>query len=149
MKKRKYVTDAFAACGLGLEFDLDPEQLEAGLSMLDGMMGHWDSMGISLGYPLGHTSDLDDEAGVSSAYREAITTNLMLRIAPAFGKAIAPQTQIIAKSAYDSLLLEAARPGQMQLPQGMPMGAGNRNRTQRFTPEPDRLIRSNTQELDI
>lgn len=149
MKKRQYVTDAFAMCGLGLEFDLEPEQLEFALGQLDGMMGTWDALGINVGYPLGDTSDLDQEANVSSAYRQAITANLATLIAPSFGKAVAPQTQIAAKQAYNALLIQAAQPGQMQLPGGMPLGAGNRNRLQRFTPEPNQKLRTNTQDLDV
>jgi hypothetical protein len=148
MKKRQYITDAFALCGLGLEFDLEPEQLEFALGQLDGMVGTWDAKGINIGWPFGESSDLDQETGASNQHRQAITTNLALLIAPAFGKVVAPQTQIAAKQAYDALLIQAAQPGQMQYPGGFPLGAGHYNRLRRYTSQPDVQIRSNTQEID-
>ena len=151
--KRDFVMQAFDAIGLGSEYDLDPEQLQSALRKLDAMMGMWDAKGIKVGYPLAQTpgnSDLDQDTSVSEECSEAIYTNLAQRIAPAFGKMISPGLQIIAKQAYDSLLIKAAQPGQMQYPGNMPLGAGNRGSGyQRYSTMPTDQLTTTTQVIDL
>jgi len=66
--KREIVTNAFEEVGLAsYAFDLQPEQLQAGLRRLDNMMATWNSRGLRIGYPLTNSpagSDLDDDANV-------------------------------------------------------------------------------------
>jgi hypothetical protein len=46
-------------------------------------------------------SDLDTETNVPDSAWEAIITNLAIRIAPGYGKSVAPDTKVSAKGAYN------------------------------------------------
>jgi hypothetical protein len=63
---------------------------------------------------------------VPDSANEAIITNLAIRIAPSYGKQLMPETKIIARDAYQTLLNRATLPPQQQLPGSMPSGAGNK-----------------------
>ena len=128
--KRQFISAAFDEIGLAsYAFDLQPEQFEAALKRLDAMMADWNGKGIRLGYPLPISpqySDLDAQSEVPDSAFESIICNLAIRIAPSYGKQVMPQTQIAAKSAYQTLLSRATMPLEMQLPGSMPSGAGNK-----------------------
>jgi hypothetical protein len=128
--KRQFISAAFDEIGLAsYAFDLQPEQFEAALKRLDAMMADWNGKGIRLGYPLPSSpqySDLDAQSEVPDSAFESIICNLAIRIAPSYGKQVMPQTQIAAKSAYQTLLSRATMPPEMQLPGSMPSGAGNK-----------------------
>lgn len=106
--KREVVTNAFEEIGLAsYVFDLQPEQLQAGLRRLDNMMATWNSRGLRLGYPLPDSpggSDLDEETNVTDEAIEAMVGNLAIRLAPLFGKTVSPDTKAAARSAYVALL---------------------------------------------
>ena len=128
--KRQFVEEAFDQIGLaGYVFDLQPQQLQSALAKLDAMIATWNGKGIRLGYPLPSSpqdSDLDEETLVPDSANEAIYTNLAIRIAPSFGKAVAVEGKVAAKQAYDILLQRATAPIDKQLPSTMPAGAGNK-----------------------
>lgn len=128
--KRQFVQQAFEEIGLAsYAFDLQPEQLQSALRRMDAMMATWNAKGIRIGYPIPtspENSYLDDETGVPDAANEAIYTNLAIRIAPSFGKAVSMEAKASARAAYDVLLMRAAVPPEMQLPGSLPAGAGNK-----------------------
>lgn len=128
--KRQFVTAAFEEIGLAdYVFDLQPEQLEGALKRLDAMMAQWNAKGLRLRYPIPaspQTSDLDQESDVPDSAWEAIITNLAVRIAPGYGKTVSPDTKMVAKESYNTLLQRAAFPLEQQLPGTMPSGAGNK-----------------------
>ena len=128
--KRQFVTSAFEEIGLAdYVFDLSPEQLESALRRLDAMIAEWNAKGIRLSYPLPSSpqdSDLDQETFVPDAAYEAVITNLAVRIAPGYGKTVLPDTKMVAKGAYDTLLQRATFPLEQQFPDTMPSGAGNK-----------------------
>ena len=128
--KRQYIEQAFSEIGLaGYVFDLSPEQLQTALRQLDSMMSTWDAKGVQVGWPISVTpgnADLDTEVSFIPGYDEAVFLNLAIRLAPGFGKAVGVETRSAAKMAYDALLLQAARPRQMQYPGTLPSGAGNK-----------------------
>lgn len=128
--KRQYIEQAFAEIGLaGYVFDLSPEQLQSALRQVDTMMATWDAKGIKLGWPIALSpgaSDLDTLVSDHPWANEAIYTNLAMRIAPGFGKVVQQDTRTNAKLSYDALLLQAARPQQMQYSSALPAGAGNK-----------------------
>lgn len=131
--KRQFVEQAFAEIGLAAYiFDLQPEQLQTALYRLDAMMAQWDQRTIRLGYPLVASptdSNLADETNVPDSAAEAIYLNLAVRIAPMMGKQVMIETKVAAKQAYDSLLRKAAMPAEMQFPNTLPVGAGNKSYT--------------------
>lgn len=128
--KRQFVTAAFEEIGLAsYVFDLQPEQLQSALNRLDAMMADWNGKGIRLGYPLPGSpqySDLDEPSEVPDSANEAIFTNLAIKLAPSYGKSVMPETKVTAKESYNTLLMRATTPLEMQLPGTMPAGAGNK-----------------------
>ena len=142
-KKRQFVEQAFEEIGFAsYAYDLQPEQLQAGLRRLESLIGTWNGKGIRLGYPLSSNPDnanLDDATSVPDASNEAIYTNLALRIAPIVGKQVSMETKRIARESYMQLLSRFTKPQEMQLPDTMPMGQGNKPWRQDtpFMPTPD------------
>lgn len=128
--KRQFVLQAFEEVGYAsYAYDLQPEQLQAGLRRLESMMGTWNGRGIRLGYPLSANPDnanLDDATNVPDASNEAVYTNLALRIAPLIGKTVSNETKQAARAAYMELLGRFTKPQEQQLPRTMPAGAGNK-----------------------
>ena len=106
--KREIVQNAFEEVGLAsYAFDLQPEQMQAGLRRLDNMMATWNSRGLRIGYPLADNpgdSDLDQDATVTDEAIEAIVSNLAVRLAPMMGKTVSPDTKATARSSYMALL---------------------------------------------
>lgn len=129
--KRQIVEDAFAEIGLAAyTFDLQPEQLQAGLRRLDSLMATWNAQGIRIGYPLPSSpgaSDLDALTDVTDMAIEAIVGNLAVRIAPMFGKTVSPDTKATARRAYVALLNYAAQVPERALDHtAIPAGEGNK-----------------------
>ena len=129
--KRQFVTAAFEEIGLaGYAFDLTDNEILSACKRMDAMLAEWNARGVRISYPLPsspESTNLDSETNVPDAANEAIITNLAVRIAPSFGKAVSPDTKMIAKNAYNTLLqLSAVWPVEKQFPSGMPAGAGNK-----------------------
>jgi hypothetical protein len=128
--KRQFITGAFEEIGLAdYVFDLQPEQLQSALRRLDAMMMEWNAQGIRLGYPISSSpqeSDLDTQTGTPDSAWEAVITNLAVRIAPGYGKTVAPDSKAVAKNAFNTLLQRATFPLEQQLPTTMPIGQGNK-----------------------
>jgi len=125
--KRQFVTSAFEELGLAsYDYDLQPEQLDAGLRKLDAMMATWNSK-LRLSYPLPSSpqlSSLDTDTTVPDSANEAIYLNLALRLAPSYGKTVPMETKQVAYQAYHSLLSLATMPEQAQFNNSIPAGAG-------------------------
>lgn len=158
LTKQDIINQAFEEIGLaGFVFDLQPQQLQGALRRLDGMMATWNNRGLRLGYPLPSTPDdstLAQEVTVPDAAIEAMALNLAIRIAPGYGKTVAPDTKASARGAYTQLLAQSAKPIEMQLDSmSIPAGAGGkhwRNRKDPFlTPPVDRLEAGTDSLLDL
>lgn len=141
--KRQLIAQAFEELAIGEDFELSPYQWQNALVRLDSMMATWNNSGIRLGYPIPSSqgsSDLDQDSGVPDVANEAIFLNLAIRLAPSFGKQVSPDTRASAKTAYGELEAKAAFPMEMQLPGGMPLGAGYKRTVQRFTAQPEEQL---------
>lgn len=129
--KRQFVNAAFEEIGLAnYVFDMQPEQLQGAVRRLDAMMAEWNGKGIRLSYPMPGSpedSDLEAETNVPDRAYEAIICSLAVRIAPGFGKTPMPDTKARAKSAYNTVLMPFAMPSEMQFPDTLPSGAGNKS----------------------
>jgi hypothetical protein len=130
--KRQLVEEAFGELALAsFDFDLSPEEMDAGLRRLDTMMATWQSIGIQVGYSMATSqddSDLDRQSGIAMNAVEAVYMNLACRIAAGKGKALPAQTLKNAKAAYDALVVNIAK-GQVQeqqLAAGTPRGQGRK-----------------------
>ena len=129
--KREVVQNAFEEVGLAsYAFDLQPEQLQAGLRRLDNMMATWNSRGLRIGYPLTDSpagSDLDQDTNVTDEAIEAIVSNLAIRLAPLLGKTVSPDTKATARSAYMALLSRRSTiPERLIDVNAVPAGAGTK-----------------------
>lgn len=128
--KRQFIEAAFEEIGLAnYVFDLQPEQLQSALRRLDAMMAEWNAFGIRLSYTMPSSpqdSDLDEPTNAPDSAWEAVITNLAVRIAPGYGKTVSPDTKMIAKNAFNTLIQRAAFPLEKQLPETMPIGQGNK-----------------------
>lgn len=128
--KRNLVDEAYAELALaGYVFDLIPEEMQWALRRMDTMIALWDGQGIKLGYPLTTNpgaSDLDQESGLPAWAVEPVYLNLAVRIAAGKGKTLQPRTQTAAADGLSLLRTYAAWPQQMQMPDSMPLGAGNK-----------------------
>ncbi len=128
--KRQFCVATFDEIGLAsYVFDMPTDQFQKTMRRLDAMMAEWNAKGIRLGYPMPSSpegGDLDAETEVPDSAWEAIITNLALRVAPSFGKQVMAETKTAAKRAYNTLLSLAAMPPEMQFPNTLPAGAGNK-----------------------
>jgi hypothetical protein len=144
--KRQLVVQAFEEIGYAsYAYDLQPEQLQAGLRRLEAMMGTWNGRGIRLSYPLTSNPDaaeLDVNSNVPDSANEAIYTNLAIRIAPIVGKTTSAETNRAARAAYMELLSRFAMPQEQQFPATLPAGAGNKpwREDDPFLPGPESQI---------
>ena len=128
--KRQIVNQAFDIIGMSsYTYDLQPEQLQSALRQLDAMMATWYNKNIQLGYPIPNSpedADLDTESNVPDRANEAIYMNLAVRIAPNYGKQVMRELKQAAWYAYQGLLSKSAFPREMQFPDTLPRGAGNK-----------------------
>jgi len=139
--KRQIIEQAFEEIGLAsYVFDLTPDQLESALRRLDLMVASWQARNIQIGYPLPaspENSNIDEEIQTSLNNNEALVLNLAVRLAPAYGKSLSPDTKATAKLLYDQLLIEAAMPYEQQFVSTLPLGAGFKRTDQVFVNVPD------------
>lgn len=125
MPKRLVVTEAFTELGLAqYAFDIGPEELQAALRKLDAMMAMWDGKGVHIGYVGGDgQGDINAETGVPAWADDAIISNLAVRLAPQFGKTVAPETRQAAMVAFNVVQAKTAQSKVRSLPGYA--GAGN------------------------
>lgn len=142
--KLDFVFQAFEEIGVAQSpLDLSPEQRQSGLRKLDAMMAVWNGRGIRLGYPLPSSpgaSDITDDTEVPDRANEAIYTNLAIRLASSIGRPVSMELKATAKQAYDVLLSHSAMPSEMQLPSGVPAGAGHKTSGRPFLAGPEDAI---------
>lgn len=147
MLTRGQVVDAaLAELGIGGADDASPEERLTGLQRLSMMMATWEGCGIRVGFAFpGEYTDaaMSVPSGLPDGAVETVVAHLAMRLAPGYGKQVSPDTRATAKAGYDALLIDAARPRPQQLPDTLPMGAGNRlwphQRTYFPTPTTDPL----------
>jgi hypothetical protein len=126
--KRQIVVQAYEELGLSSSvFELSPEQLASALRKLDAMMAAWSYRGIRVGYAGCSTPEPDgisDDSGLPDGAVEAVYQSLAIQLAPGVGKTVPIELKENAKNGYRTLLARAAVPPEIQLPPGVPAGAG-------------------------
>jgi hypothetical protein len=139
--KRQIIEQAFEEIGLAsYVYDLSADQLESALRRLDMMVASWHSKNIEIGYPLTtspQNSNIDEETQTSLNSNEALALNLAVRLAPSYGKTLAPETKVAAKALYDQLLVDAAAPIEQQYVKTLPLGAGYKRTERVFVDTPN------------
>lgn len=139
--KRQIIEQAFEEIGLAsYVFDLTADQLQSALRRLDLMVYSWYQKNIRIGFPLSNNpgdSDIEQQIDTPGTANEAVVLNLAVRLAPSYGKALAPETKIQAKLLYDQLLVEAAAPIEQQYVKTLPLGAGYKRTERVFVDAPN------------
>ena len=139
--KKQIIEQAFEEIGLASYiFDLTPDQLNSALRRLDLMVASWQTKNIQIGFPLPtfpQNSNIDQEIDTPMNANEAVVLNLAVRLAPAYGKVVSPDTRATAKVLYDQLLIDAAFPSEQQYPNTLPIGAGYKRTDRVFVDTPN------------
>lgn len=135
--KGQFVQEALEELGIAdYDFDVIPEQMESGVRKLDSMMMQWNSKGIYLAYPSsssGESPDPSTDTDVPDFAWEAVITNLALRLAPGYGKAVNLETKVAAKNALNAVMSRTAAPLERRLDK-LPKGAGYKAVETNFLP---------------
>ena len=127
--KLELINEALQELALGSGWDISPEEQQTALRRLDTLMATWEAQGIRVGYafPSGPgDSDIDADSGLPDAAVETVYLHLAKRLAPGYGKQLSATTLTAAREGYRTLLRTAAHPIEQQLPNTLPLGAGNR-----------------------
>ena len=139
--KRQIIEQAFEEIGLASYiFDMTADQFQSALRRLDLMVSSWLAKNIRISFPVPtspQNSEIDQEIDTPIQVNEALILNLAVRLAPAYGKALAPETKIQAKLLYDQLLVEAAAPIEQQYVKTLPLGAGYKRTERVFVDYPN------------
>jgi len=143
--KRELIMQAFEEIGLAAYvFDLTPEQLQSALRRMDAMVAGWNSNGVRIGYPLPSSPDasnIDADSGIPDFAYEAVFLGLAVRLAPSYGKQLAPETKAWADNAYSNMANQVTTPTpERQMPNTLPRGQGSkpwRTVNQPFTRSPE------------
>lgn len=151
--KRQLIEAALAELGMAsYSFDVMPEQIETALHRLDAMMAEWNARGLRLGYSLPRSPELSDasnDSGIPDSAWDAVITNLAVRLAPSYGKAVSAATMMIASHAMNTLYALMATTNEMRL-QAIPCGAGSKQLDAPFLPDaPSDLVAGHDGTLDF
>lgn len=143
--KKQLIEKAFRAIGLGSAFNVGPEEMQDALDDLDSMMAAWAGIGLHLGYLMPtnpQDSSTGDASGLPDAANETVILNLGIKLAPGYGKMVAPETKASARAGYLTLLRKAVQPIEQQMPNTMPRGAGSKpwRSTTPFFPTPQSTL---------
>lgn len=127
--KRLVVDMAYDEVRLAVpEFQVNPGELNTVLTKLDMLMDEWAVSGIALGYnapSIPGNGDLEDPIGIPNAALHATALYLALRVSPAFGKALSPESKAAMALALSNLRGMTARVPTMRLPPWTPVGQGS------------------------
>lgn len=139
--KRQIIEQAFEEIGLASYiFDMTADQFQSALRRLDLMVYSWYQRNIRVGFPLPNNpndSHIEQQVDTPGTANEAIVLNLAVRLAPSYGKTLAPETKATAKALYEQLLSDAAQPYEMQYERTLPLGAGYKRTERVFVDTPN------------
>lgn len=126
----------------GYVFDLSPDERQDAGARLEAMVANW-LADVSLPFAFSADPanvDLDADSGVPLTHARTVYTGLALDLAASNGKQVHPSTQKAFGEGWTRLLRAGAFPPPTQLPNTLPVGAGNKrwrlNRNP-FFPSPD------------
>lgn len=105
--KQTLVNMAFEEIGLaGYEFDAEPEERFSALRRLDGLMAEWKTASLDLGYNFPASfgqGNLSDPTGIADTSVNTVALQLALRIMPAIGKTMSPETRLALSQGMSAL----------------------------------------------
>lgn len=128
--KRQLIEQAYEEIGLAnYVYDLTDERLQSAMYKLDSMMAVWHHKNLFLSYPISRSpqnADLDEDTTIPDYAAEAVYSNLALRLASAIGRTVSQELKQTAWYSYQGLLAQSTRPREIQWPDTLPRGAGNK-----------------------
>lgn len=130
--KQTLVKMAFEEIGLaGYEFDATPEEQSSALRRLDALMrvlqGPGNNIRLNYNFPgIFGAGDLSDPSGIPDAAIDATIQQLALRIMPAIGKSMSPETRVAWALNMNALRTAFVLVPQRQIPRTTAIGSGNK-----------------------
>lgn len=124
--KGEIVNRAFAWLRIsGLTKIVQPQEMEAGLDVLEGMAYELDSRNICTSFNFEDTPDPNTESGINNAFWLAASWNLGLRLAPDYGKVLTPTQIAQANQSMSNWSARSSQTNSIQHPRRQPRGSGN------------------------
>lgn len=128
--KRELIKRGYGICGQSFtEYEITPEEYEAGLMCLDDTMAVLASQwGIDLGYnfPVTGGGSPEDESGIPIGAVKGVSYQLAQALAPTIGKALPADALTQLAQTWAPLLSTYGTTPHVELGRGTPRGAGNR-----------------------
>lgn len=130
--KQTLVNMAFEEIGLaGYEFDATPEEQASALRRLDALMRVWQGPGnnirLNYNFPgIFGAGDLSDPSGIPDTAIDATIQQLALRIMPAIGKSMSPESRVAYAQNMTALRTAFVFIPQRQIPRTTAIGSGNK-----------------------
>jgi hypothetical protein len=129
--KRDLIQQAYEECGqAAYEYDLSPEEYASALRRLNAMLAEWKAgYSIDIGYLFpdnGTDGNIEDGSGIPFGAVQCVAGMLAVRIAPAMGKTISPETKAAISQSWMLLRANYAQIPEMQFGRNTIRGAGNR-----------------------
>lgn len=140
--KRQFVDRALSEIGFSKRtYTPSADDYADALAIADSMVESWHGrLGLGIGWPVTDNPDdstIDTETSVPGIYTEAVALQLAIRLAPSYGKQVSPDTKANASQSFKTMVAKLSPPKSRQMPQGIPLGGGNRWRGRIFTPAPE------------
>lgn len=148
--KREILGQALEEIGIAdYNFDIQTDELAAGLRRLDRIAAQWDGKGIRTGYNLG--AGLDDDSGLPDVAINCFALQLAVQWGPSWGKVLSMDTKIAAKQAINDLIVSLGTMPEVSYPPNLPIGAGNRGGVlgAQYFPETDEVVGVNDGATDF
>lgn len=141
--KRQFIDRALSEIGLGKRsYTPSAEDYADALTIADSMVESWHGrLGLGVGWPVTDNPDdssVDTETDVPGIFVEAVALQLAIRLAASYGKQVMPDTKANASQSFKTMVAKLSKPKPKPMPQGIPLGGGNRWRGRIFTPVPER-----------
>lgn len=121
----------------GLTVNPTPEDTTIALTRLESMMAQFEARSICVDYNFELDPDPNDLTGLELQHQFMASSNLTLRLAASFGKAVPQELQLMASQSLStsSSIVAADKVRMVQAPNRQPIGSGNTlryNKYQRF-----------------
>lgn len=137
MLKVEIINGAYSRCRIsGLTSNPTPGDYDLALNRLEDMAAMWEKKNICTGYNFEDSPDLNSITNLERSSSSAYQSNLAMLLLTDFGKDAHPALIAEASATLSALCASTAKVNQVQYPNRMPIGSGNRgySRYQRYYP---------------
>ena len=119
------ITGALRHLGIvAAEAPLSAEEIRDGLEELNDMGSEWEVTGLPTGFE--PTNDINKELAVPREYLGAFKSNLAVRLAPQFARAVSPALLQLATTTLNAMMTNIVfSDDEVSYPSTLPIGSGN------------------------